>query len=455
MGIIKMLLLLSVLILVHEAGHFLAAKFFKMKVAKFGFGLPIGPTLWQKQIGDLQVLVHAFLLGGYVAFPDDEKDDVLPADSPDRFMNRPIYQRLVVVSAGVVANILCAILFVYLVAGLWGQLPSGKYETTVHKIVAEKNESVWDSGMQEGDKIIKVNGIETTLPSGISYFAKLSAKFDGKADETYINQNYDKLKKLNHAFTKDEIIPADVTIKLPQVGTESQVKLTKDQLMGLEKIKDTQIELNEIQKELREKVYGKNYYISDGKTTLNDIAYALSDNIRPLIVTVERNGELIDLKTIYPNKDGIIGFEKNYKEIMIPTKNFKSIIKGSNQYLFNNTYMLLYGLKQIFTGKVPINDLHGVILITKIGGDKIANEGIFSGILLAALISLDLAIVNFLPIPALDGGHVLFLLIEKLRGRKLDEDTINKIGNAGFMFLIILMIYVIFNDIWALITHKF
>jgi len=455
MGIIKMLLLLSVLILVHEAGHFLAAKFFKMKVAKFGFGLPIGPTLWQKQIGDVQVLVHAFLLGGYVAFPDDEKDDVLPADSPDRFMNRPIYQRLVVVSAGVVANILCAILFVYLVAGLWGQLPSGKYETTVHKIVAEKNESVWDSGMQEGDKIIKVNGIETTLPSGISYFAKLSAKFDGKADETYINQNYDKLKKLNHAFTKDEIIPADVTIKLPQVGTESQVKLTKDQLMGLEKIKDTQIELNEIQKELREKVYGKNYYISDGKTTLNDIAYALSDNIHPLIVTVERNGELIDLKTIYPNKDGIIGFEKNYKEIMIPTKNFKSIIKGSNQYLFNNTYMLLYGLKQIFTGKVPINDLHGVILITKIGGDKIANEGIFSGILLAALISLDLAIVNFLPIPALDGGHVLFLLIEKLRGRKLDEDTINKIGNAGFMFLIILMIYVIFNDIWALITHKF
>ena len=104
---------------------------------------------------------------------------------------------------------------------------------------------------------------------------------------------------------------------------------------------------------------------------------------------------------------------------------------------------------------MPINDLHGVILITKIGGDKIANEGIFSGILLAALISLDLAIVNFLPIPALDGGHVLFLLIEKLRGRKLDEDTINKIGNAGFMFLIILMIYVIFNDIWALITHKF
>ena len=455
MGIIKMLFLLSVLILVHEAGHFLAAKFFKMKVSKFGFGLPIGPTLWEKQVGDVQVLVPAFLLGGYVAFPDDDKENPLPADSPDRFLNRPIYQRLIVVSAGVIANVLCAIFFVYLVAGLWGQLPSGKYETVVHKIVAEQGESVWNSGMQVGDKIIKINGTETPLPSGVNIFATLSKKFDGKVDETYVNQNYEKLKKLNIAYNEDEIIPADVTIKLPEVGTESPVTLSRDELMGLSKIKDKQVELNETQKELRESVYDKSYYISNGKVSLNDIAYALSDNVRPVNITVERNGELIDLKTIYPNKDGLIGIERNWNEIMIPTKDFKSIIKGSNEYLFNNTYMLLYGLKQIFTGKVPINDLHGVILITKIGGEKIANEGIFSGILLAALISLDLAIVNFLPIPALDGGHVMFLIIEKIRGKKLDEETIDKIGTAGFMFLIALMIFVIFNDIYALITNKF
>ena len=114
MSIILMILLLSVLILVHEAGHFLAAKMFKMKVAKFGFGLPIGPTLWEKKIGDVTVLVHAFLLGGYVAFPDDEKDETLPADSPDRFLNRPVYQRLIVVSAGVIANVICAIALVIL-----------------------------------------------------------------------------------------------------------------------------------------------------------------------------------------------------------------------------------------------------------------------------------------------------------------------------------------------------
>ena len=74
MSIIIMLLLLSVLILVHEAGHFYAAKLFNIKVDKFGFGLPIGPTLFEKKVGDTTILVHAFLLGGYVSFPDDEKE---------------------------------------------------------------------------------------------------------------------------------------------------------------------------------------------------------------------------------------------------------------------------------------------------------------------------------------------------------------------------------------------
>ena len=138
MSVIIMILLLSVLILVHEAGHFLAAKMFKMKVARFGFGLPIGPTLWEKQVGDVKVLVHAFLLGGYVAFPDDDKELNLPPDSPDRFMNRPIYQRLVVVSAGVFANIVCAFIFVLLTAMIWGQMPSGKYDIYVKDIVAAK-----------------------------------------------------------------------------------------------------------------------------------------------------------------------------------------------------------------------------------------------------------------------------------------------------------------------------
>ena len=453
MSIIIMILLLSVLILVHEAGHFLAAKMFKMKVARFGFGLPIGPTLWEKQIGDVKVLIHAFLLGGYVAFPDD-KELNLPADSPDRFMNRPIYQRLVVVSAGVFANVVCAFVLVFLTAALWGHMPSGKYDIFVKDIVAQKEASIWQSGLEKGDKIIKINGIDVTTTAAPILISQLSKDSDGKADEAFVNKNYEKLKKFNQTFTREEIIPKDVLIKLPEKEYEPAIKLSENVLKGLEKYKDTETKLSEDQKALRDKLQDKKYIISDGKMTLNDVAYAISDNAHPINMEILRNGQTIALKSIYPNKDGVMGIQMEIKEIVIPTKGPKAIIKTSVNYLWEQTSMLLYGLYQIFTGKIPLKDLHGIVAITKVGGDIIENNGFFSGLLLTAIISLDLAIVNFLPIPALDGGHVMFLLIEKLRGRPLDEETIDKIGTVGFMLLIALMIFVVFNDIYALVTQK-
>lgn len=454
MSIIIMILLLSVLILVHEAGHFLAAKAFKMKVAKFGFGLPIGPTLWEKEIGGVQVLVHAFLLGGYVAFPDDDKELDLPADSPDRFLNRPIYQRLIVVSAGVVANIICAFVFVLLTAFLWGHMPSGKYDVYVNNIVADKTQSVWTSGLQNGDKIINVNGTDINSGYGLLTFSQLSKKNDGKVDEEFVEQNYNELKKINPAYKTDETIPEDVLIQLPQARQEKAIVLTPNMAKGYQKYVDNQVSLNDTQKKLRDEIEGKTYIISDGTITLNDLAYALSDNARPITITVLRNGEKIKLNPVYPNENGQIGVQLDVKEVLIPTKGVKSAIVTSCQYLYDQTYMLLYGLYQIVTGKIPLKDLHGIIAITKVGGDIIDNSGFFQGLLLTAIISLDLAIVNFLPIPALDGGHVMFLLIEKLRGKPLDEKTVDKIGTAGFMFLILLMVFVIFNDIFALITKQ-
>lgn len=454
MSIIIMLLLLSVLILVHEAGHFLVAKAFKMKVAKFGFGLPIGPTLWEKQVGDVKVLIHAFLLGGYVAFPDDEKDIDLPQDSPDRFLNRPIYQRFWVVSAGVIANVICAFVFVLLTAFLWGNMPSGKYDVYINQLMPEKNQSVVASGLQKGDKIIKINNSNIENSYALSIFANLSKKFDGKVDEYFVEENYNNLKKLNPAYKADEIIPQGGVVQLPDFRYEDKIVLSDNILKGLEKYKDNQVVLTENQIQLRADLLDKRYVESDGSLTLNDVAYAISDNVRPLNITVLRDGKEIDLAPLYPNEDGLIGVQLDVKEVLIPVRDVKSAIVASSKYLYDQTYMLLSGLYQIVSGKIPLKDLHGIVAITKVGGDIIDNSGIFSGLLLIAIISLDLAIVNFLPIPALDGGHVMFLIIEKLRGRPLDEETINKIGTVGFMFLILLMVFVVFNDIFALITKQ-
>lgn len=452
-----MILLLSVLILVHEAGHFLAARMFGIKVEKFGFGLPIGPTLYEKKCGDTTVVVHAFLLGGYVAFPDDEKDSELPKNSPDRFLNRPVYQRMIVISAGVIANIICAFVFVLLTAFLWGNLPSGKYDIYIKNITAPKQESVWNSGMQKGDKILEINGTKADSGSTLLTFAQMSKKHDGKVDVSFAEKNYEKLKAVNPAFTKDEVIPEGITVKLIEFGNESQVKLNKNEILGLQKIKDNQVVLTDAQKALRDKITNSKFYESDGKITLNDIAYAMSDSARPLHITVLRDGKTVQLKPIYPDKNGKIGVEFLPKEVLIPVTGPVSAVKLSTKYLADQTYLLLYGLKQIFTGQIPLKELHGIVAITKIGGDTISNPngGIFYGLLLTAIISMDLAIVNFLPIPALDGGHFLFLIIEKLRGRPLDEETVNLVGNIGFSLLIFLMVIVVFNDIYALVTHKF
>lgn len=455
MSIVIMILLLSVLILVHEAGHFLAARFFKIKVDKFGFGLPIGPILYETKWGDTKILVHAFLLGGYVAFPDDEKDCGLEKDSPERFMNKPIYQRAIVVSAGVVANILCAFLFVFLTAALWGHMPSGKYDIYVKDIVAPKSESIWQSGIQKGDKIVEINSAPIDNTYSLLSFIRLSKTNDGKIDVTNAVNNFIELKKLNPALLKDEIIPSKVAVKLPKEQLESSVQLDKKVLKGLKKYKDSQVSLSNSQKKLRDELKNKPVYVSDGKYTLKDISYAMADNSRPVIITVKRNEKWIKLKPVLVNKKGVLGIKLEAKEILIQTNTPKSVLIIGTKYLYTNTYMLLYGLYQIFTGQIPLKDLHGIIAITKVGGDIINDSGIFSGLLLIAIISMDLAIINFLPIPALDGGHILFLIIEKLRGKPVDEEVVEKVGNTGFWFLIALMFFVIFNDIFGLITKKF
>lgn len=153
MSIIIMILLLSFLVLVHEAGHFLAARVLGIKVSKFGFGLPIGPTLWSKKVGDIEVLVHAFLLGGYVSFPDDEKDTDLPKDSKDRFLNRPVWQRMIVISAGVIANVITAFFLVLITSLVWGKLPSSDFQVYINNIVAEKMRLF---GIAEYKKVIEL-----------------------------------------------------------------------------------------------------------------------------------------------------------------------------------------------------------------------------------------------------------------------------------------------------------
>lgn len=455
MSIIIMILLLSFLVLVHEAGHFFAARALGIKVSKFGFGLPIGPTLWSKKVGDIDVVVHAFLLGGYVSFPDDEKDSKDPIPEEDRFMNKPVWKRMIVISAGVLANIITAFVFVLITAFAWGKLPSGQYEVYINQIAADKDAAVWTSGLEKGDRVLKINGSEINSAYALTLYSKTCKSYDGKVDEDFVNENLEKLITLNSKLTENDVIPENVVVALPEKATEAAITIEDDVLKGYTLYRDEQVSLNDSQIKLRDSIKDKNTYVSDGTFTLKDLAYAISDGQRPINMTVLRDGKEIELKPMFSNEKGMIGVMIEAREVLRPTKSIPSAIKGTFSYLWEQTYMLVYGLWQLFTGKIPVKDLHGIVVITKIGGDVIQNSGFFSGLLLTAMISLDLALVNFLPIPALDGGHFMFLVIEKLRGKPLDEETINKISSAFFLLLILFMVFIVFNDIYALIKHKF
>lgn len=457
MTFIIMILLLSILILVHEAGHFFTARFFKMKVDKFGFGLPIGPTLFERKFGDVTICIHAFLLGGYVSFPDDDENCELPEDSEERFLNKPYHQKAGVVAAGVIANVICAFVLVLLTAALWGHLPSGKQELFVHKVTAAPESFIWQSGLKEKDIFDKINGGKIDNYHAFKTYLQLSKGFDGKSTQELIDQNYKNLKALNPALGKQEIIPEGVNVRLPQIVYENKITLDEFEAKGAKYHKDNQIKISNKALQLRDilRKENKNYYHSTGEYTLSELAEAISDNCHPLNITVLREGKAVELNTIYLDETGKLGIEIAGKEIHVPTKTPWAILTTSFKYLIDNTYTMLYGLGQVLTGNVPLSDLHGVVAITKIGGDEIATGGIFPGLLLTALISMNLALINFLPIPALDGGHFLFMTIERITGRKINEKVLEKIASTFFMLLILLMVYVIFNDIMALINHKF
>lgn len=455
MNIIIMILLISFLILVHEMGHLLTAKALGFRVTRFGFGLPVGPTLFKGKIGDIEILVHAFLLGGYVSFPDDEENPDLPADSKEFFHNQPIWKRAIVLSAGVAANMLCAIVLVMGIAAVTHKLPTDKAIVFVKNIAQAKGASVIDSGLQKGDIILKINGSNIIQPFQTNIYAKASKKFDGYVSNKTYNETLKALEAKNPDI-KDAYKPLvkGDTIKLIPAKDEAPMHLSAAALMGIEKIKNDNIKLNNEQISLRNTIQGKNEYTADGSVTLSDIAKALSDTRKPMVFTVKRGDKVFDLKPIYSNEEGMIGIERDGNRVLIHTNSPVKIVTGSLQYTWINTKYTLIGLEKLITGQIPVKELRGIVAATKMGGDMIEQTGLLNGILLTAIISINLAVMNLLPIPALDGGHLMFLIIEKFKGKPLDEKVTAKISNFFFLLLIILMMVLIFNDIFAIVTKQ-
>ena len=450
-----MILLISVLILVHELGHFLVARAVGLKPEKFGFGLPFGPTLYEKKWGDTVVCVHAFLLGGYVSFADDDPDSPLPEDDENRIMNRPIWQRFLIVSAGVFANAVLAYVLVLIVALGSGGLPVGKYNVYVDDLYPKSTTVAQEAGFAAKDKIIKLDKAEINNPAVFLALLNENATYNSKVYEEKVEAVAARIRELNPSLGED--ISAGTEVILPERTPENPMiePILKKINPGEDYENKKIIELNDLQKSLRDKTKNSSKFKAEQDITLDDLAMAISDTEHPLTIVVLRDGKEVSFENVIPNEKGVIGIKLSFEEISQKTTGLLSAVKNSWTYLWINTTMMIDGLVKLFTGKIPMGELHGIIAIAKVGGDVIQYQGIWKGFLLTAIISMNLAILNLLPIPALDGGHILFLAIEKIFGKRFSTDMQETFVRYGFSFLILLMVFVICNDIFALVTKKF
>ena len=455
MSLIIMILLISVLILVHELGHFLVARAVGLKPEKFGFGLPFGPTLYEKKWGDTVVCVHAFLLGGYVSFADDDPDSPLPEDDENRIMNRPIWQRFLIVSAGVFANAVLAYVLVLIVALGSGGLPVGKYNVYVDDLYPKSTTVAQEAGFAAKDKIIKLDKAEINNPAVFLALLNENATYNSKVYEEKVEAVAARIRELNPSLGED--ISAGTEVILPERTPENPMiePILKKINPGEDYENKKIIELNDLQKSLRDKTKNSSKFKAEQDITLDDLAMAISDTEHPLTIVVLRDGKEVSFENVIPNEKGVIGIKLSFEEISQKTTGLLSAVKNSWTYLWINTTMMIDGLVKLFTGKIPMGELHGIIAIAKVGGDVIQYQGIWKGFLLTAIISMNLAILNLLPIPALDGGHILFLAIEKVFGKRFSTDMQETFVRYGFSFLILLMVFVICNDIFAHVTKKF
>lgn len=321
---IKIIFLLGFLIFIHEGGHFLAAKFFKVKVENFSIGF--GPKIFTKKGKETQYSVSVIPFGGYIKMAG-EFDKL---DEPDSFNNAKLLHRIIIVAAGPLINMIFGIIVFFILSVCSGY----NLSTTVSEIIPDTN----ITGIEVGDKILEINGEKTRIKSDIT-------------------------KAMNNTRT--------------------------------EKVK----------------------------------------------VLVERNGEKIELDVSPTDYNGtrILG-------IQVSLANGNLIERMYYGFWETVDFSLSIGesLKMLFTGKIGIEQMTGPIGISSI----VANtSGLYDFIYLLSLISLSLGVTNLLPIPALDGGRILLLIIEGIRGKALKEEIELGIQSLGFAILILFSLYVSYIDI--------
>lgn len=404
--LIASILVFSAIVLVHEFGHYKAAKSVGIKVYEFAIGM--GPTLIKKEKNGTLYSIRAIPIGGFVQMEGEEED----SRTPTSFATKTIGQRAKVIAAGPVMNFVLALVLFLVIA-----FSFGVYGNHVDFIDESSNE--YKAGLRSGDKIISINGdrayiwedifYEIISPEDRSY--TLEYERDGQVKETRINKNYRKMIGVTSTIVNGEttttVSPSDMTSPAYKAGIMEGDKVIK--------INDVPV------------------------NTWDELTSQVEVSVDTAKVTVDRNGQIIEYN---------IKLQEQIS-LRFNTQLEKSFMTALSSSMYKTVYyieLMFKTISQLVSGRLGSDALGGPVMVISMVGEA-AESGLLSLLSLAAFISINLGFMNLLPIPALDGSKLIFLVVEGIRGKALPVEKEGYIHFIGFVFLIGFMLFITYKDL--------
>lgn len=429
----QLILGLSILVGLHELGHLLTAKMFGMRVEKFSIGFP--PKIAGFQWGDTEYSIGAIPLGGFVKISgmvDESMDAAQMASEPQpwEFRSKPAWQRLIVMLGGIIVNVVTGIIIFVVLVYNNGETFFSRDQVLENGIVAyEIGESI---GFQTGDKILDING---QTYQGLNDLSSGSALLSENGYYT-VDRNGETIKieiprGFINSFNNEEALGKFVSIRFPF----DILDVTPDGAAKAAGIKE-----------------GDKILSVDGEeiTFFDEMQVALANaKNKQAEIVVLSEGQPKTL-SVPVSGEGTIGIAAN--PLIEPVKReygFGEAVSKGTTRAFSVVIVNAKALGKMFTGEVSAKNVSGPIGMAKIYGDTWDWVKFWS---ITGLISMILAFMNLLPIPALDGGHVMFLLYEMISGRTPSDRFLENAQKVGMVILLALMVFAIGNDILKLFT---
>jgi len=431
MGIIVALIALSILIIIHELGHFMAAKAANIKVLEFS--LFMGPRIFSVKKGETTYSLRLIPMGGFVRMEGEEES----SDDARAFSNQPVGKRAIVIAAGPLMNLLAAFLFAVIFLG-----NTGFYTNTITEFY--EGSVVKAAGAEIGDRLISYGGRRFYEPaSDINLF--MYGEDGSEKELVYFDASENKkVTKIIVPGKTPTRVRLGFTAKVEgNIGTNIIDMIETDSPLLKAGIKrgDKIIKLDDTEV----------FSTPDIQNYLNKTR---TDKLAPLTVTVERNGKILVFENVKPFSDYSYTLAINLEH---KKGNIFEVMGASIKFCLSTARNVLMTLKWLFNGTISIKELSGPVGIIGAVGSVVETKEPVGQILLnliymGSFISVNLAIMNLIPFPALDGSILIILLIEKIRGKPVPQEKVGMISFIGFIFLIGILVITLFNDIpkWLL-----